>query len=319
MFGAELSVPVIGNLLLIFGWLVTPLTFPVIGLAVLYFPTRAAVLDRHRWISGDRRRRGADARDQPARGAFLLGGRRAATARLVSAQAGSSTPRSPRAPPSTCSSSSRESTATGRTRCHRAPAHPAHGRLPVCRRCSRMPSRPVCRCSSSARRTDRGAAVAHRRVALQAVVLMPAVGAALCGGGHAHLQSTNRGAAGNAYALCPPDALGALRAADRRARVLAAQWSAISSLAGYRAGAAMVLRHFSSRRWRPWDSATGSRRSAGWTSRCFRERNDARESGVARQSRSATKPTARADRDSCSRRLIRRLAPGVDLRCSPVK
>jgi eukaryotic-like serine/threonine-protein kinase len=50
MFGAELSVPVVGNLLLIFGWLITPLTFPVIGLAVLYFPTRAAILDRHRWI-----------------------------------------------------------------------------------------------------------------------------------------------------------------------------------------------------------------------------------------------------------------------------
>jgi hypothetical protein len=50
MFGAELSVPIVGNLLLLFGWLVTPLTFPVIGLAVLYFPTRAAILDRHRWI-----------------------------------------------------------------------------------------------------------------------------------------------------------------------------------------------------------------------------------------------------------------------------
>jgi hypothetical protein len=50
MFGAELSVPVLGNLLLIFGWLVTPLTFPIIGLAVLYFPTRAAILDRHKWI-----------------------------------------------------------------------------------------------------------------------------------------------------------------------------------------------------------------------------------------------------------------------------
>jgi eukaryotic-like serine/threonine-protein kinase len=50
MFGAELTVPVIGPLLLIFGWIVTPLSFPIIGLAVLHFPSRAAVLQRHGWI-----------------------------------------------------------------------------------------------------------------------------------------------------------------------------------------------------------------------------------------------------------------------------
>jgi hypothetical protein len=43
------SVPVIGPLLL-FNWLVTPLSFPIIGLAVLFFPHRAELLDRHRWI-----------------------------------------------------------------------------------------------------------------------------------------------------------------------------------------------------------------------------------------------------------------------------
>ncbi|HXG87813.1 MAG TPA: GAF domain-containing protein [Vicinamibacterales bacterium] len=52
MYGAELSVPLIGPLLLVVSWLVTPLSFPVIGLAVLHFPTRAELLDRHRWIYG---------------------------------------------------------------------------------------------------------------------------------------------------------------------------------------------------------------------------------------------------------------------------
>jgi predicted Ser/Thr protein kinase len=50
MHGAELGVPIAGELLLLFDWIVTPLSFPIFGLAVLYFPTRAPVLDRHRWI-----------------------------------------------------------------------------------------------------------------------------------------------------------------------------------------------------------------------------------------------------------------------------
>jgi eukaryotic-like serine/threonine-protein kinase len=50
MYGAELEFPVIGGLLLVFGWLVTPLAFPIIGLAVLFFPSRAAILDRYHWI-----------------------------------------------------------------------------------------------------------------------------------------------------------------------------------------------------------------------------------------------------------------------------
>jgi hypothetical protein len=50
MFGAEYAVPFVGGLLLVFEWLVTPLSFPIIGLAVLYFPSRAPILDRHRWI-----------------------------------------------------------------------------------------------------------------------------------------------------------------------------------------------------------------------------------------------------------------------------
>jgi aminoglycoside phosphotransferase (APT) family kinase protein len=49
--GAEFSVPVLGPLLAVFGWLATAFSFPVIGLAVLHFPTRAPVLDRHAWIS----------------------------------------------------------------------------------------------------------------------------------------------------------------------------------------------------------------------------------------------------------------------------
>ena len=50
LLGSELAVPVIGPLLLIFHWLITGLSFPIIGLAVLHFPHRAEILDRHRWI-----------------------------------------------------------------------------------------------------------------------------------------------------------------------------------------------------------------------------------------------------------------------------
>jgi hypothetical protein len=50
LLGSEKVVPVIGPLLLVCNWLATPLSFPIIGLAVLYFPHRADVLDRHKWI-----------------------------------------------------------------------------------------------------------------------------------------------------------------------------------------------------------------------------------------------------------------------------
>jgi hypothetical protein len=50
MLGAEFDLPVLGPLLLVFGWLATALSFPIIGLAVLHFPSRAPILDRYRWI-----------------------------------------------------------------------------------------------------------------------------------------------------------------------------------------------------------------------------------------------------------------------------
>jgi GAF domain-containing protein len=50
LLGSHQAVPVLGSVVLWFNWLSTPLSFPVIGLAVLFFPTRAAILDRHTWI-----------------------------------------------------------------------------------------------------------------------------------------------------------------------------------------------------------------------------------------------------------------------------
>jgi predicted Ser/Thr protein kinase len=50
LMGAEHAIPLAREILVLFVWLSTPIAFPVIGLAVLYFPTRAAILDRHRWI-----------------------------------------------------------------------------------------------------------------------------------------------------------------------------------------------------------------------------------------------------------------------------
>jgi hypothetical protein len=50
LLGAHAVVPVFGPAILIFNWLITALSFPIIGLAVLYFPNRAEILDRHKWI-----------------------------------------------------------------------------------------------------------------------------------------------------------------------------------------------------------------------------------------------------------------------------
>lgn len=50
LLGADMAVPIVGPLLLIYNWLITALSFPIIGLAVLYFPHRAEILDRQRWI-----------------------------------------------------------------------------------------------------------------------------------------------------------------------------------------------------------------------------------------------------------------------------
>lgn len=50
LLGSGQAVPLLGPLLLIFNWIITPLSFPIIGLAVLYFPHRAEILDRRRWI-----------------------------------------------------------------------------------------------------------------------------------------------------------------------------------------------------------------------------------------------------------------------------
>ena len=50
LLGADAVLPVLGPLLLVFNWLITAVSFPIIGLAVLYFPHRAEILHRHRWI-----------------------------------------------------------------------------------------------------------------------------------------------------------------------------------------------------------------------------------------------------------------------------
>ncbi|HJU42825.1 MAG TPA: protein kinase, partial [Vicinamibacterales bacterium] len=50
LLGSHHALPVIGPVVLWFNWLITPLSFPIIGLAILFFPTRAAILDRHKWI-----------------------------------------------------------------------------------------------------------------------------------------------------------------------------------------------------------------------------------------------------------------------------
>jgi tRNA A-37 threonylcarbamoyl transferase component Bud32 len=47
LLGVERSVPVVGPVLTVFAWLSMPLAFPMIALAILYFPSRAPLLTRH--------------------------------------------------------------------------------------------------------------------------------------------------------------------------------------------------------------------------------------------------------------------------------
>ena len=49
--GAEWNVPVLGPALLAFTWMQMAVAIPIIGLAVLYFPARSPLLDRHPWVT----------------------------------------------------------------------------------------------------------------------------------------------------------------------------------------------------------------------------------------------------------------------------
>jgi hypothetical protein len=50
LFGAEYRLGSLGTVLTVFSWLASPLAFPTIALAILYFPSRSRLLDQHRWL-----------------------------------------------------------------------------------------------------------------------------------------------------------------------------------------------------------------------------------------------------------------------------
>jgi hypothetical protein len=51
--GAEQTLPAgLRELMTMFGWLAAPIAFPLVGLAIAYFPHKAAVLDRWPWLHG---------------------------------------------------------------------------------------------------------------------------------------------------------------------------------------------------------------------------------------------------------------------------
>ncbi len=49
-FGAERGIPLGAPVLTVFAWLATPLAFPTIALALLYFPSRSPLLEKHAWL-----------------------------------------------------------------------------------------------------------------------------------------------------------------------------------------------------------------------------------------------------------------------------
>jgi len=50
LLGAEPEIPLVQPVLTVFSWIASPLAFPSIALAILYFPTRSRLLDRHPWL-----------------------------------------------------------------------------------------------------------------------------------------------------------------------------------------------------------------------------------------------------------------------------
>jgi tRNA A-37 threonylcarbamoyl transferase component Bud32 len=49
LLGAETAIP-FGRVLTVFSWIASPLAFPVIALAMLYFPSRSPLIVRHPWV-----------------------------------------------------------------------------------------------------------------------------------------------------------------------------------------------------------------------------------------------------------------------------
>jgi hypothetical protein len=50
LFGEERILPIGASVLTVFAWIASPLAFPSIALAILYFPTRSRLLDRMPWL-----------------------------------------------------------------------------------------------------------------------------------------------------------------------------------------------------------------------------------------------------------------------------
>jgi tRNA A-37 threonylcarbamoyl transferase component Bud32 len=50
LLGEERAIPIIGKVMTVFSWIASPLAFPTIALAILYFPTRSRMLDRYPWL-----------------------------------------------------------------------------------------------------------------------------------------------------------------------------------------------------------------------------------------------------------------------------
>jgi GAF domain-containing protein len=50
LLGAERVIPFVQPVVTVFAWIASPLAFPTIALAILYFPTRSRLLDRHPWL-----------------------------------------------------------------------------------------------------------------------------------------------------------------------------------------------------------------------------------------------------------------------------
>lgn len=50
LLGEERVIPIVWPVLTVFAWVASPLAFPTIALAILYFPTRSRLLDRYPWL-----------------------------------------------------------------------------------------------------------------------------------------------------------------------------------------------------------------------------------------------------------------------------
>ena len=179
LLGEERILPFGSSALTIFAWIASPLAFPTIALAILYFPTRSRLARSHAVAACGSTSGGTAPVCASAHDCALSRRRGRGTRTLPSGTRrirASTTRRSRARWPSTCSPCSRARTATGSITTPTSAAASAWRSTPPSRASSRMPSATASRSSPQLFDMDGPDYRGATRVILDGLVLLPAFG-----------------------------------------------------------------------------------------------------------------------------------------------